>query len=257
MIFGLSRPKISVPSIINHTSLISTVNRQLQILYLGGMKLRNLIVVTLVVFILLSFYLGRRSAQYTYNKMTNRFELVKEYMAQQRDIVMLGNSMIAHGDWTRQTGRCDIANLGIGGQTVADLQLRVDNVLAHRPKRCFIEAGINDIYRGVSYAQYISRLKELAEVLQSKGIRVTVFHILYTAPAFPGYAQINNQVTIYNRGVDSLATQLNFDVLNLNKQLSDNGHLAKEYAMDDGLHLNDAGYAIWGTELNKYLGLHK
>ncbi len=222
------------------------------------MKLRNLIVVTLVVFIiLLSFYLGRRSAQYTYNKMTNRFELVKEYMAQQRDIVMLGNSMIAHGDWTRLTGRCDIANLGIGGQTVADLQLRLDNVLVHRPKHCFIEAGINDIYRGVSYPQYISRLKELAEAVQDKGIRVTVFHILYTAPAFPGYAQLNSKVTIYNRGIDSLAAQLNFDVLDMNEQLSDDGVLLQQYALDDGLHLNEGGYAIWGTELNKYLALHK
>lgn len=222
------------------------------------MKMRGLLLVTTVIsIILLSFYLGRRSAQYTYNSMTNRFELVKEYMAQQREIVMLGNSMIAHGDWTKLTGRCDIANLGIGGQTSADLQLRVEDVLAHRPQRCFIEAGINDIYKGVGYSQYISGLKELSETLRDKGVNVTIFYILYTSPAFPDYTEINTRVTMFNQGIDSLAALGNFDVLDLNEQLCKNGLLLQQYAMDDGLHLNEAGYAIWGAELNKYLEQHK
>ncbi|MBW7914763.1 MAG: SGNH/GDSL hydrolase family protein, partial [Taibaiella sp.] len=109
----------------------------------------------------------------------------------------------------------------------------------------------------VGYSQYISGLKELSETLRDKGVKVTIFYILYTSPAFRDYTEINTRVTMYNQGIDSLAALGNFDVLDLNEQLSKNGVLLQQYAMDDGLHLNESGYAIWGAELNKYLEQHK
>lgn len=241
---------------VHHKSYIP--HRQLQILYLGAMKLRNIIVVTLVIFLLLlSFYLGRRSAQYTYNSMTNRFELASGYASRQYDIVMFGNSIMAHGDWRAITGRCDILNLGVGGLTVADLQQQTGRVFGSRPRYCFIEVGINDITNGISYDAYISGLGHLISHISSKGIRVVSFHILYTAAAFPGSERINAQVARFNNGIDSLAGALHTDVINMNRLLAPDGVLLPEYAQNDGLHISTEGYTVWGTELNKYLAPHK
>lgn len=222
------------------------------------MKLRGLLLVTIVISImLLSFYLGRRSAQYTYNDMTKRFELASGYASRQYDIVMFGNSIMAHGDWRAITGRCDILNLGVGGLTVADLQQQTGRVFGSRPRYCFIEVGINDITNGISYDAYISGLGQLIGHISSKGIRVVSFHILYTTGAFPRSKAINEQVTMFNNGIDSLVGALHTDVINMNQLLAPDGVLLPEYAQDDGLHISDAGYTIWGAELNKYLEQHK
>lgn len=222
------------------------------------MKLRGLLLVTIVISImLLSFYLGRRSAQYTYNDMTNRFELASGYASRQYDIVMFGNSIMAHGDWRAITGRCDILNLGVGGLTVADLQQQTGRVFGSRPRYCFIEVGINDITNGISYDAYISGLGQLIGHISSKGIQVVSLHILYTTGAFPRSKAINEQVARFNNGIDSLAGALHTDVINMNQLLAPDGVLLPEYAQSDGLHISDAGYAIWGAELNKYLGQHK
>jgi len=222
------------------------------------MKLRGLLLVTIVISImLLSFYLGRRSAQYTYNDMTNRFELASGYASRQYDIVMFGNSIMAHGDWRAITGRCDILNLGVGGLTVANLQQQTGRVFGSRPRYCFIEVGINDITNGIRYDAYISGLGQLIGHISSKGIQVVSFHILYTTGDFPRSKAINEQVARFNNGIDSLAGALHTDVINMNQLLAPDCVLLPEYAQDDGLHISDAGYTIWGAELNKYLEQHK
>lgn len=217
---------------------------------------RLLLAIAGVFIILLSFYLGRRSAQYAYNKMTNRFELASGYASRQYDIVMFGNSIMAHGNWRAVTGRCEILNLGVGGLTVADLQGQKSRVFGSRPKYCFIEVGINDICNGVGYNEYIYGLGKLLTSIRDKGIKVVSFHILYTTEAFPDSKVVAEKVRLFNKGIDSIAGALQTDVINMNSILAPEGFLLPEYAQPDGLHISEAGYILWGEELNRYFAKH-
>jgi GDSL-like Lipase/Acylhydrolase family len=84
------------------------------------------------------------------------------------DVVMLGDSITAQGEWAKLFPEEKILNLGLSGDTSAGLLNRLDDVVGRKPRVVFLMIGINDFLRDIplelvaAHIQFIaSRLAEL------------------------------------------------------------------------------------------------
>lgn len=173
--------------------------------------------------------------------------LAGELVQKQHNVVFFGDSHMQLGNWQKLLQRCDVANLGIGGQTSAEILERIEQVFHHWPQVCYIEAGANDIYHNISYATYISNIIEIWQQLKKEGITPVQFPILHVAKWYSSVDNMNVKINRYNKGLDSIAKEYKIEVMNINSTLPPDGILKTEYAQPDGIHLNEDGYTAWCT----------
>jgi lysophospholipase L1-like esterase len=147
---------------------------------------------------------------------------------------MLGDSMIAMGEWGD-----DVANEGVGGETVSEIRARVPDIVdRYPPGPVYIIAGINSIAEGVDvwdiYTEYVGMVEEL----QAEGFSVRVISTLYLAECGTWTDGINNSVKTLNALLES-ATPGFIDVTG---ELCPGGYLSPLYDNGDGTHINEDGY---------------
>jgi lysophospholipase L1-like esterase len=114
----------------------------------------------------------------------------------------------------------------------------------------FLMIGINDLNSGrtvdameAGYREMLGRIKA-----HSPSVRVHVESLL---PTRGDYAKQNAPVREFNRRLEKLTARYGYEFMNLHPLFTDaNGELKAEYT-PDGLHLTDAGYRVWRTEIEK------
>ncbi len=172
-----------------------------------------------------------RRAEWVYT-----MELARDINAQ-HDVIFLGDSMIAHGNWG------SAGNYGYGGDTVQLLLQRLDIVINAHPSKVYILVGVNDFFIGAN-AEWISILYiGLINKLKQHNIEVTVLStvkcspiILPTEPA----STVNLKINYLNNQLSNLS---DVRFVDLNSSLSDNNGLKSIYT-DDGVHLTESGYNV-------------
>ena len=84
--------------------------------------------------------------------------MFNKYKTSHADVVMLGNSLTYNANWNELLGRKNIANRGINSDITAGYLHRLSYVYRLRPKLCFIEGGVNDVYAGYSASDIFRQL---------------------------------------------------------------------------------------------------
>jgi len=172
------------------------------------------------------------------------------FVGGKKNIVMLGNSLTAGGNWVELLDRRDIANKGVGGNITQQFIDRIDDVIGLQPEICFIEGGINDLHRGISEEVIVENLQKLIDTLQKNNIKPVLTTVSYITKK---RMMMNDRVKGLNELIFQLADKNNVTVLDLNEKLSDGDFLKDDYAVPDGLHFNEKTYAVWKDEVIKIL----
>ncbi|MCI5054982.1 MAG: GDSL-type esterase/lipase family protein [Flavobacteriales bacterium] len=163
------------------------------------------------------------------------------------EIVFLGNSITEAADWNELLG-LNIANHGVGGQTLSQMLGRVDNVIKEEPKYVFIMGGINDIYQNVpieeSYKTYLAVIK----VLRDHNITPIIQSTLYVSSSEKEFERKNALVKELNTLMSEYCIGDTLIYVDINSKLSDNVELLEKYHTD-GIHLTAFGYDVWSKEL--------
>ncbi|MDQ6972149.1 MAG: GDSL-type esterase/lipase family protein [Mariprofundaceae bacterium] len=158
------------------------------------------------------------------------------------DIVMVGDSLIDHGDWGALIPFRKIANRGISGDDTRGVLERMDSILDTGARRAFIMLGINDIYEEADVDGVVFNYKKIIATLLQHGIRPVIQSTLYVGPEDvrlrPKITALNNRLEVFARHHSGV------DFIDLNHALSHAVELNGEYS-SDGLHLNKAGYVAW------------
>ncbi|PJA96081.1 MAG: hypothetical protein CO129_08390, partial [Ignavibacteriales bacterium CG_4_9_14_3_um_filter_34_10] len=68
----------------------------------------------------------------------------------QADIIMFGNSITHGGNWNELLGRKNVVERGIPSDNTEGMLNRINTIIKLNPKICFILAGVNDIYSGIT-----------------------------------------------------------------------------------------------------------
>jgi len=187
-----------------------------------------------------------------YKKMVKAFEQINY---KNKEIVLLGDSIINYLDETKYFSNTNIINMGIPGDDTIGVLKRLNQVIKIKPKIIIVSIGSNDIPKindGVdNIVKRILKIKyELIENLPDAEI-----HILSLLPVLDDKS-ITNYNYLKNRTND-IIDKINEELLIFSKIIDVNGclkdndnNLRKDYTYD-GLHLNEKGYIPFSRELSQ------
>ena len=157
------------------------------------------------------------------------------------DIVLLGDSHIANGDWVSLLPGRKVLNRGIGWDTTEDVLDRLDEVIARKPRIVVIQIGIVDLRYGRDPATVVRNIRAIAGRLREAGIRAHVHSVL------PVAARLRETTNERVRAVND-ALRADPDFVDLHSILVTDGAL-KSSLTTDGVHLSGDAYALWAQRL--------
>jgi len=160
------------------------------------------------------------------------------------NIVMLGNSITAGGNWTELMARNDIVNQGISGDTIGGMLSRLQSIINLYPRLCFIMGGINDITMQISVTEIYYQYKKMVLALKLNNIIPVIQSTLYVSKNLSVAPIINSKVKALNDRLMSFSQKNNIYYLDVNVVLSTNESLMHRNT-HDGVHLSSEGYKSW------------
>ena len=148
-----------------------------------------------------------------------------------------------------------IVNRGFGGSTLLDEIFYVnDIVFPYQPKQIIIYCGENDLASSdtVSAAMVLDRFKQLFQMIRDK-TEVPISYI--SMKPSPSRRHLFTKMREGNQLIkDFLATQKNTAFIDVHQRMLDStGEPMPEIFLDDSLHMNAKGYAIWKKEMEPYM----
>ena len=165
-------------------------------------------------------------------------------------ILFLGDSLIEAGDWATWFPDENVINAGRGGDTTDDVLHRLELVTDARPDEIVVLIGTNDLGTRQTVEHLVRNIETICVTLRRAlpGSRLLVQSVL---PRGREYAQRIQDANIHLR---QFSSTVRAQFLDLWPALAlDDGELNPVYS-EDRLHLNDAGYEAWLTELRPALG---
>ncbi len=170
-------------------------------------------------------------------------------------IVLTGSSSFAR--W--RTMEADLAPLtvvprGFGGSTMADVLQYVDRLVQpYQPRAVVIYEGDNDTNNGVAPEKIAGQLKQIIAKIHAASADTRV----YVLSVKPSLARVNvwdkamETTELYKMIAASDDRLYHIDVAT--PFLKANGTVMDDVFVDDGLHLNDKGNAIWAQAIKAVL----
>jgi lysophospholipase L1-like esterase len=186
----------------------------------------------------------------------HRKSLFKELSDKRDAIVFLGDSQIEQCEWRELLGdSLRIINRGIVGDHVKGVQMRLKEVMRHKPAKIILCIGINDLLFGTSLDDTEEAYKNLVQDIRKEAPTAQLI--------LTGLPPVNNEVkrtgitneTIreMNARIGQIAREFALPMVDLYEKLaSANGNLQERFT-SDGIHLNGTGYLQWKRELAPYL----
>ncbi len=197
------------------------------------------------------YYEKYDTVRYIPDHYRERMEVFRGEVMHRGGIVMLGNSITEFGDWKRLFGDSGVVNRGIAGDNTFGMLERLSGVIARRPSKLFIEAGINDIGQGIPVGMIVGNIISIVQYVRVKspGTRVYVVSVLPTndkaREVYPEVAGKNEVVREVDGRLRAVAGSYGYEYIDLATRVTDGaGNLDERYAKPDGLHLNEAGYGV-------------
>ncbi|MBE0678991.1 MAG: hypothetical protein IH592_09530 [Bacteroidales bacterium] len=176
---------------------------------------------------------------------------------------MLGDSRVSRWNEKLLKVNNDIANLGVEGQTSAQVYYRFKSYLeTDTPSLVILEVGINELkiigldenITSSITAQYYRNIESMIQICRDKNIRMILINI------FPvGKIEFSRRL-VWNKAVNETIKNVNlrlksycdddlvycFDACSI---LSDNGERVNPEYQSDFLHINQRGYEALSSEL--------
>ena len=148
-----------------------------------------------------------------------------------------------------------IVNRGFGGSTLLDEIFYVNYIVfPYQPKQIIIYCGENDLASSdtVSAAMVLDRFKQLFQMIRNKTEAPIAYISMKPSPSrrhlFTKMREGNQLIK------DFLVTQKNTAFIDVHQRMLDiTGEPMPEIFLDDSLHMNAKGYAIWKKEMEPYM----
>lgn len=169
-------------------------------------------------------------------------------------IVFLGSSSFRRWDLDRYFPGKGLVNRGFGGSQMADALRYLDRiVLPLEPRTLFLYEGDNDIGRGKSPDTVVSEFRELVARVHERlpGTRIVFVAI---KPSIRRWHLIG-RARDANARIRAIAEGHRLlEYIDVETPLlGPDGQPRPDLFVEDDLHLNDAGYAIWAELVAPYL----
>jgi len=171
------------------------------------------------------------------------------------DIVLLGDSLTAGGNWDELFPDLPIKNRGINADTTMGLLARMGPVTQGKPAAIFILIGTNDLpwYEHRHDEMILGTYREILEKIQkeSPATRVYVESILPRAHSY------SKRIQELNPRLKDMTESLGYTFIDLFPHFADANGALRADLNNDHLHLLAAGYQCWKEVLTPYIEQNK
>lgn len=148
----------------------------------------------------------------------------------------------------------NVINLGFGGSHFDACILYFDRVFKHlNPLQVVLYGGDNDLSQGYNASEINQRFLTLCHMIRKKQPKSKIFGI--TIKPSPQREEKTETILRANQLMkESLAKLGNADQIDTySALLGSHGRPQPALYMEDGLHLNERGYVIWASAIQKLL----
>lgn len=166
------------------------------------------------------------------------------------DIIFLGNSLTEAFPVTEIFGP-HFKNRGIGGNQTSHILHRVGDIAISRPRKIFLEGGVNDLNAGCSVD---SIFKNFLRIFDSIAI-IAPKTKLYVQSIFPTcyeYSRVNDSIIALNKKLSRHCDLKGLTYIDIYSKIAEGSKLDSALT-EDGIHLNAKGYTIWRQAIEQYL----
>lgn len=149
----------------------------------------------------------------------------------------------------------NIVNRAFGGATLLDLiHYQDDVVLKYKPKKIFIYCGENDVASSTEVTPQVvlSRFKTLHTTLR-KQFPDTPIIFVSIKPSISRWSMRNTMMASNELILIYLKQDPNATFVNIWHLMLENEEPRKDIFVEDNLHMNAKGYAIWTEQLKKWV----
>lgn len=149
-----------------------------------------------------------------------------------------------------------IINRGFGGSTLSDLIYYYREViLPYHPRQILIYSGENDFAFSdtLSVETVVTRFKQLFYMIRADYKKIPLAYV--SMKPSPSRKKLMTKYAAANQAIAAfLSKQRKASFIDVyNKMLTPDGNPIKEIFMEDNLHMNAKGYAIWKEIIQPYL----
>lgn len=161
-------------------------------------------------------------------------------------LLFLGDSLIDYGNWPQRLPNYQVISSGMPGERTEELLWRLPRSLPEQPPDMIIVmSGTNNILFGDR--SFTASLKNIVDFLSNTlptSQRLITSLLPYDIPG--------SQKSIYaaNNTLREIAEQSNSHYFDLYTPFTEARGKMFEY---DGVHLSEAGYSVWASQLERYL----
>jgi lysophospholipase L1-like esterase len=172
-------------------------------------------------------------------------------------VLFVGSSSIRMWQTAESFPDLPVINRGFGGSHASDVNHFAERiVLKYAPRMIVFYAGDNDIADGKLPQQVFDDFREFVALVRERLPETRIVYLpikpsLARWPLWPKMQAANALAADFIRR-DS---QLNY-VDTATPMLGANGEPRRELFLEDGLHMNAAGYRLWSEVLRGYLASH-
>jgi lysophospholipase L1-like esterase len=167
-------------------------------------------------------------------------------------VVFLGNSITDNGEWRELFSDDLIVNRGIGGDFVPGILSRLDNIIEEKPRCIFLMIGINDIRWRIPLEKVRTTYDSVINRITVNDIPLYIQSTLYVGKWHDRIDIINRQVDSLNYHLKELSNQRDFEFIDVNAVLSEDGYMKPDYT-NDNLHLLGTGYLKWIEQIRPFV----
>jgi lysophospholipase L1-like esterase len=194
----------------------------------------------------ISFFIGKRiyysNVNYFHPQETSEHRLRNYLMSKKSEesVVFIGTSITLGFPLQKEFSNSRFINLGFAGITNEPLFNVIKQVVKKKPKKIFLEMGINNIRYKLDMETTINTSLNAIEYIkrQSPTTRLYVQSVLPTK-----FDSLNTPITIYNQRINQYCQQANIKYIDLYPSFVRNGVLDDDLTID-GIHLNETGYFV-------------
>jgi len=174
------------------------------------------------------------------------------------EILFVGNSITASGQWTELFQDLRVKNRGISGDVTDGILFRLKEITESHPSKIFLLVGVNDLSKGRSKNYILKKYKEILDSIksQSPSTKIYVQSILPVNDEFHYFKNHTNKtdsIISLNNNLKNLSKEEGTEFIDLFSAFVNSKRKLKNKYTLDGLHLNGKGYLLWKSIVEKYV----
>jgi len=208
----------------------------------------SLIINSIYGYKIISYRIKSNNKDVNFSYVNNRDKLYEKLQIDSTDIVFFGNSQTQNFAVNELIKNNNIKNRGISGDMASHAKSRISNVALAKPRKIFIELGINDLRNGDDNNTVVSNLSDIVDSVniysrETKLYIISIFPINETREVTKKVT--NKEIAITNSKIKEMCFRKGVTYIDLHSRMTKNGSLNEIYDCGDGLHLTAEGYFLW------------